>query len=131
MLNEEMELIGKAEVNSLLLGAMYREGVDALASAILNDQRLQVMLMKAAVIPSLAERAKTFVEAVKERSEQTKRGATKLSLIAKILQRQIGGKASQSSSSTSGLLLIILTRSLSVIDLILTVLVPMNKLLSS
>ena len=65
MLNEEMELIGKAEVNSLLLGAMYKEGVDALASAILNDQRLQVMLTKAAVIPSLAERAKNVCRSSK------------------------------------------------------------------
>jgi len=67
--------------------------VDALASAILNDQRLQVMLIKAVLTPSLAEQAKTFVEIVEERSEQIKMEATKLSLIAEILQRQIEGKA--------------------------------------
>jgi len=72
--------------------------VDALASAILNDQRLQVMLIKAVVTPSLAEQVKTFVEIVKERSEQIKMEATKLSLIVEILQRQIEGKASPSNN---------------------------------
>jgi len=98
MLNEEMELIGKAEINNLVLGVMYKEGVDALASAILNDQRLQVMLMKAVVTPSLAELAKTFVEIVEEKSDQIKMEATKLSLIAEILQRQIRGKTLPSNN---------------------------------
>ena len=32
-----MEILGKAEVNNLVAGNMYKAGVDALANAIQND----------------------------------------------------------------------------------------------
>jgi hypothetical protein len=97
-LNREMELIGKAKVNNILLGKMYKEGADALASAILNDQRFQVMLMKAVANQSLAEQAKTVVEIVKEKVNQIKIEATKLSLIAEMVQSQIKGNTSRSNN---------------------------------
>ena len=44
-LNEEMEILGKAEMNNLVAGNMYKAGVDALANAIQNDSGFLAMLM--------------------------------------------------------------------------------------
>jgi len=101
MLNEEMEIIGKAEMNNFTLGSMYKMGVDALADAIVNDLRFQGILMKAIANPSLAEQIKTFAEIVQEKANQIKQEATKLSIIAEILQHRTSSNTSSSKDKNT------------------------------
>jgi len=65
---------------------MYKAGVDALANAILNDPRFLAMLMTSALNEHLAKQTQTFTEIVKENAEKIKQEATKLSIIAELLQ---------------------------------------------
>ena len=55
MLNEEMELLGKAEMNNIVTRNIYRAGVDTLANAILNDLRFLTMLMTSVLNEYLAK----------------------------------------------------------------------------
>jgi len=87
-LNEEMEILGKAEINSMMAGDMYKAGADALVTAIQNDSRFLAILMTSALNENLAKQTETFTQIVKENAEKIKQEATNLSAIAELLQNQ-------------------------------------------
>jgi hypothetical protein len=89
MLNEEMEILGKAQVNNIVAGNMYKAGVDALAKAILNDPRFISMRMVSALNESLAKQTENFTEIVKNNLERLKQEVTKMSIIAELLQSRV------------------------------------------
>jgi len=89
MLNEEMEILGKAQVNNIVAGNMYKAGVDALAKAILNDPRFISMRMVSAPNESLAKQTENFTEIVKDNLERLKQEVTKMSIIAELLQSRV------------------------------------------
>ena len=60
MPNEKMEIFGKAEMNNIVTGNMFKAGVDALANAIQDAPRLLAMLMASALNEYLAKQTKTF-----------------------------------------------------------------------
>lgn len=100
ILNQEMELIGKANMNNILLGKMCLYGVDALVDGIQNDPRFQRMLMEASLNPSLHPQITMFDEIVQENADRIKQEMTTLSLIASIvekLQRKTEGSTSPSN----------------------------------
>jgi len=87
-LNEEMEILVKAEMNNIVAGNMFKAGVDALANAIQNDPRFLAIVMTSALNENLAKQTETFTQIVKENAEKIKQETTKLSVIAELLQSQ-------------------------------------------
>ena len=88
MPNEKMEIFGKAEMNNIVTGNIFKAGVDALANAIQDAPRLLAMLMASALNEYLAKQTQTFTQIVKENAEKIKQEATKLSIIAELIQSQ-------------------------------------------
>ena len=88
MLSEKMGLLGKAEMNSLVAGNMYKAGVNAPANAILDKPRFVVILMASALNEYLAKQTETFTQIIKENAEKIKQEATELSIIAGLIQSQ-------------------------------------------
>ena len=82
MLNEEMGILGKAKMNSMMAGDIYKAGVDALANAIQNDPRFLAILMTSALNENLAKQTEIFTQIVKENAEKLKQDVTKLSILA-------------------------------------------------
>jgi hypothetical protein len=98
ILNQEMELVAKANINNILLGKMCLYGVDALVDGIQNDPRLQRMLTEASLNPSLHPQITMFAEIVQENADRIKQEITKLSLIASIVEK-LQGKTEGSTSA--------------------------------
>ena len=88
MLSEEMELLGRAEMNNLVAGNMYKAGVDALANAIVNDPRFLAMFATSALNEYLAKQTEIFTKIVNENAKRVKQEVTNLSIMAELLQRQ-------------------------------------------
>jgi len=76
-LNEEMEILGKAEMNNLVAGNMYKAGVDALANAIQNDSGFLAMLMTSTLNECQTNR--NFHQNSQGKRRKIKHEATKLS----------------------------------------------------
>jgi len=72
MLNEEMEILGKAEISNVVAGNIYKAEIDALANAIQNGPEFLAMLMTSALNEDLAKQAQTFTQIVKENTEKIK-----------------------------------------------------------
>ena len=70
---------------------MYKAGIDALANAILDNPRFVVMLIALSLNEYLAKQTETFTQIVKENAEKIKQEATKLPIIAELIQSQAKG----------------------------------------
>jgi len=88
LLSKEMEIIGRAEMNNLVAGIMYKEGVDGLANAIVNDRRFILMLQLSRENELLAKLIDIIVQIIDDNTKQQKEWATKLSFICELFQRQ-------------------------------------------
>jgi len=88
MLSEEMEILGKAKINSIMAGDIYKAGVDALVNAIQNDPRFLAILLTSVLNEHLAKQTQTFTQIVKENAEKIKQEAIKLFIIAELIQSQ-------------------------------------------
>ena len=63
-----MSILGKAEINNIVAGNMFKAGVEALANAILNDPRFLAMFMTSALNEYLAKQTQIFTQIVKEKT---------------------------------------------------------------
>jgi uncharacterized coiled-coil DUF342 family protein len=85
MLNQEMELIGKATLNKITLAKMYSYCVDMLINRIENDPRFQGMIIGASFNRSLAPLVTKFGKIVKENADEVKQEIATLPFIEKLL----------------------------------------------
>jgi len=86
MLNVKMEILGKAEINNLVAENMYKAGIDAVASAIQNIPRFLAILLASTLNEYLEKQTETFNKIIEDNAERLNQKATKLSIIAEILQ---------------------------------------------
>jgi len=61
-----MSILGKAEINNIVAGNMFKAGVEALANAIQNDPRFLAMFMTSALNEYLAKQTQTLTQIVRK-----------------------------------------------------------------
>jgi myosin heavy subunit len=85
MLNQEMELTGKATLNKITLAKMCSHCVDMLVDRIENDPRFQGMIIGASSNRSLGPLMTKFRKIVKENADEVKQEIATLPIIEKLL----------------------------------------------
>jgi len=85
MLNQDMELIGKATLNKITLAKMYSYCVDLLVDKIENDPRFQGMIIGASFNRPLGPFITKFGKIVKENADEVKQEIATLPFIEKLL----------------------------------------------
>jgi DNA repair exonuclease SbcCD ATPase subunit len=87
MLNQEMELIGKATLNKVTLAKMHSYCVDMLVDKIENDPRFQGMIIGASFNRPLGPLVTKFSKIVKENADEVKQEIASLPFIEKLLEK--------------------------------------------
>jgi DNA repair exonuclease SbcCD ATPase subunit len=87
MLNQEMELIGKATLNKVTLAKMHSYCVDMIVDRIENDPRFQGMIIGASFNRSLGPLITKFSKIVKENADEVKQEIATLPFIEKLLRK--------------------------------------------
>ena len=87
MLNQEMELIGKATLNKITLTEICSYCVDLLVDRIENDPRFQRMIIGASSNRSLGPFITKFRKIVKENADEVKQEIAAFSFIEKLLEK--------------------------------------------
>jgi chromosome segregation ATPase len=87
MLNQEMELIGKATLNKVTLAKMHSYCVDMLVDKIENDPRFQGMIIGASFNRPLGPLVTKFSKIVKENADEVKQEIATLPFIEKLLEK--------------------------------------------
>jgi len=87
MLNQEMELIGKATLNKITLAKVCSYCVDLLVDRIENDPRFQGMIRGASFNRSLGPLMTKFRKIVKENADEVKQEIAAFSFIEKLLEK--------------------------------------------
>jgi archaellum component FlaC len=87
MLNQEMELIGKATLNKITLAKMCSYCVDLLVDKTENDPRFQGMIIGASFNRPLGPFITKFGKIVKENADEVKQEIATLSFIEKLLRK--------------------------------------------
>jgi uncharacterized coiled-coil DUF342 family protein len=93
MLNRDMELIGKATLNKIMLAKVCSYCVDVLVNRIENDPRFQGMIIGASFNRPLGPFITKFGKIVKENADEVKQEIATLPFIEKLL-----GKAERNAS---------------------------------
>jgi len=87
MLNQDMELIGKATLNKITLAKMCSYCVDLLVDKTENDPRFQGMIIGASSNRSLGPFKTKFSKIVKENADEVKQEIAAFSFIEKLLEK--------------------------------------------
>jgi len=87
MLNQEMELIGKATLNKITLAKVCSYCVDMLVDRIENDPRFQGMIIGASFNRPLSPLVTKFRKIVKENADEVKQEIAAFSFIEKLLEK--------------------------------------------